>query len=781
MLKSMLHARISRPALLACLVFALSGILTLASYQYAVRQEHARIGRAFDERAKLEAQRVQLRLDGYVRTLLDLRGLFVADPNVTEEDFQRFLRGVEVTLRYPALLRLGYAARVTEGSRARIQRQLRRMGLTGYHASIGDYPILYGFPTKKDLLGQRLNEGDLRTEALDMARDSNEPRLSPQLALRFEDHHMPGHVIYVPLYGTELAPATVEQRRQALSGYLFAVFRIQDLIDSTIGPDLERRMGLALYDGPAIDSGKPIYDSDGVSRLSPQQAANMYSSILRMVAAGRPWTFHFVARPAFVRDNRSMLPAAVLVGGLLTSFLAAWLASAAARRLSVESKMRHLAFHDDLTGLPNRARLRLAIDEAVQRERATKEPCSLLIVELVRFPDINYTVGHLIGDEVLTQASARIRTVANRDAVVARISNVQFGVLLPGAGNSAAIECARRLVCALEQPIPAGDSKYELGARVGIACVPQHGTDTDELIRHADIARNLARTSGTDFAVYDERLDPCQPQRLALLGAFRQAIKEKQLQLYCQPKASLRTGRITSVEGLVRWQHPEYGLIMPNQFISLIEPTELIQLLTQRVLETAIRQCYQWRKQDIAVPMAVNLSTRNLLNPNLPEVIGSLLHGWGADPSWLELEITESSIIEDSPVPLRVINRLHAMGLKLCVDDFGTGYSSLSYLMKLPISVVKIDHSFTLNMLKDRDAAAIVKAIIELAHNMEMTVVAEGTATREIWDALARLDCDEAQGFYISPPFPAHEFDSWLEHSHWQLERRPALVPGNGQ
>jgi diguanylate cyclase (GGDEF)-like protein len=631
------------------------------------------------------------------------------------------------------------------------------------------------------MLGKRLNEGDLRSEALAQARDGNEPKLSPPLALRFEGQQQPGHIIYAPLYGAHPAPDTVGQRRQFLSGFLFAVFRIRDLIDTTIGPDLERRMGLALYDGPVLDPAKLVYDSGHVSRLSPQEAVKMFASIERVAVDGRVWSFMFVARPSFVRDNQSMLPAAVLVGGLLTSFFAAWLANAGARRLLVEGRIRHLAFHDDLTGLPNRATLRLAIEEAVERERTAKKPSALLIVELLRFRDINYTVGHLVGDEVLTEASARIRAVTDKDALVARISNVQFGVLLPDAGNAEAIECARRLVEALQEPLPARGSNYELGVRVGIVSVPVHGGDADELMRHADIARNIARTSGTDYVVYDERLDPYQPQRLALLGAFRHSVKEDQLQLYCQPKVDLRTGLISGVEGLVRWQHPEYGLIMPNQFISLLEPTELIQLLTQRMLETAIRQCYEWRRQDIVVPMAVNLSTRNLLNPNLPEMISNLLHAWGADPSWIDLEITESSIIEDSPVPLRVVNRLHAMGHKLCVDDFGTGYSSLSYLIKLPISVVKIDCSFTANMLADRDAAAIVKAIIELAHNMDMTVVAEGAATREIGEALKRLDCDEAQGFYISQPFPANTFHTWLERSQWALARPTVLEPGNGR
>jgi EAL domain-containing protein (putative c-di-GMP-specific phosphodiesterase class I) len=269
--------------------------------------------------------------------------------------------------------------------------------------------------------------------------------------------------------------------------------------------------------------------------------------------------------------------------------------------------------------------------------------------------------------------------------------------------------------------------------------------------------------------MYDAELDPYKPQRLALLGEFRQAIRDDQLALYCQPKADLRTGRITSVEALVRWQHPEYGLILPDQFISIIEPTELIQLLTHRMLECSLRQAHEWRKENLFLPLAVNLSTRNLLNPALPDLIGGLMEAWGADASWVGLELTESSIMNDPAKSLRVLNRLHSMGLELFVDDFGTGYSSLSYLMKLPVAVIKIDQSFIMNMMNDADATAIVKTIIELGHNMGMRVVAEGTESKEIWDALKRLNCDEAQGHYISPPLPAHAFRAWLERSQWQL------------
>lgn len=770
-------AHISTPIALSALVFIAFATLTLASYRYAGQREHERIAHAFHELATLKAQRVQLRVEGYARTLLDLRGLFVADPNVTEFEFHRFLHGVGVTRRYPAMQRIGYAELITAGNRARVEGRLRQLGLSELALGIGDIPIQYRFPQSREMLGQNLKMGPLRSHILELARDSSEPRMTPQLPLRFENDGKPGHAMYVALYGADLAPPTVAQRRNALSGYLFAVFRTEDVVGSTIGPDLAHRMGLALFDGSAPDSSKLIYDSGGVARLAAHDMARKFTSIQRIDVSGRPWTFMFVARPAFVRGNQSMQPLTVLAGGLLTSVLAAWLAYAAARRVQVESQIRHLAFHDELTGLPNRAKLRLGIEAEIRRQRDTQQPCALLMVELVRFREINYTMGHQIGDEVLMQAGARIRQEVDDAALVARINNVQFGVLLPDADSSAAIDCARRLVRALQEPLPARASKYEVGARVGIVLVPRHGADIDELLRHADIARNLARSAGTDYVIYDPQLDPYQPRRLALLGAFRQAVKDEQLQLYVQPKADLRTGCITSVEALVRWEHPEFGLVMPDQFISLIEPTELIHLLTQRMLECAMAQSRAWRREGMAVPLSVNLSTRNLLNPALPDLLNSLMQTWDADASWIELEITESSLFaSDSAMPLRVLDSLHAMGFKFSIDDFGTGYSSLSYLTKLPITVIKIDHSFTRNMLKDPDAAAIVRAIIELAHTMGMKVVAEGTATLEIWDALKRLDCDEAQGYYICQPLPAADFSSWLASSPWKLAP-PAALP----
>lgn len=764
-----LKSRILQRDLLAYLVLAIAVGGTIIVYQFAKHYEHHRILNAFQELATLKAQRIYLRVDGYERALADLRGLFVATETVTETEFKRYLDGVEVSHRYPELFRIGYAPLVTEANRAVLETQLESKGLAHFRAApdhVPYFPILYGYPTADEALGANLHADPLRSEALDAARDRNQPRISPWLTFRLASDPQRGLMLCLPLYAHGVSPSTIQQRRQALAGYVYAAFRTEDLINSTIGPDFERQMHFALVDGNTVDPGNLAYDSNHTLQMVENDPQEIYS-IQRLQVSGHPWTLLFVARPQFILAHQSKLPMAVLIGGLLASALAAWLANAATKRLLAERRIRYLAFHDELTGLPNRAALRNLLSAAITRGQQTDTTLALLIVELRHFREINYTLGHVVGDELLKQVSSRLRQAAATHTTVARISAIEFGVLLPNAAAVEAVAFAERLLKCLEEPLPAGEINYELGAQVGIAFFPDHGTDIDDLIRHADIARNQASKTARDYVVYSAARDPYKPRRLALLGDFRKAIKEYQLQLYVQPKANLRTGEITSGEALVRWQHPTYGLLLPEQFIPLIEPTELIQLLTERMLEAAFQQYHIWRESDLVLPLAVNLSTRNLLHPDLPDIILGLMRAWGAEPAWVDLEVTESGIMLDPALSLRVLNQLHVMGFRLFVDDFGTGYSSLSYLMQLPIDMLKIDKSFIMNMVRDADAAVIVKSTIEMAHSMGMKVVAEGTASEETWEALKRLHCDEAQGHYISPPLPAEDVIGWLKRSSW--------------
>ncbi len=438
-----------------------------------------------------------------------------------------------------------------------------------------------------------------------------------------------------------------------------------------------------------------------------------------------------------------------------------------------EERIRRLAFHDEVTGLPNRSLLRQELEARLGVAPAVCQPLALLLVSMSRLRDINFTLGHANGDILLKEVGMRIRQAVKPKDLVARTGTAQFAIMLPDATASDAAARIRNLVAVLEEPFSIADISYGLGAHIGIALAPGHGTDPDTILRKADVALYEARQSGQVYAFYEPALDPYNPQRLALMGEFRHAISAGQLELYCQPKANIRSGEIIGAEALVRWQHPKYGLIGPDRFIPLIEPTEMIHPLTDFMLQAAAKQFYAWQRQGFHIPLAVNLSARDLNEPDLASNLKYLLLTWGVEAAWLGLEITESSLMVDPAASIEELHRLSKMGFRLFVDDFGTGYSSLNYLTKLPINVIKIDHGFTMHMIDDKGAEVIVKSTIDLAHNLGMTVIAEGTANREIWDALAKLGCDEAQGEFIAHPLPAQEFISQLQAANFHFASRP--------
>ena len=452
----------------------------------------------------------------------------------------------------------------------------------------------------------------------------------------------------------------------------------------------------------------------------------------------------------------------------LVAALASQVGAVIQRKLA-EDRVRHLAYFDALTDLPNRARLRQRLSEALSEGRRTSQPVALLMLALERFREINYTLGKADGDRLLQQIGPRIR-LALRDAdLLAYFGGQHFAVLLPGVGAHAATDTALHIHQRLEEPFEVAGLTVEIGANIGIAVFPGHGEDEAVLTRHAEVALYKAQREGRGLFLYDAKQDFYNPRRLQLMGELRSAIGDRQMTLYCQPKLDLKTRRIVAMETLVRWQHPSYGLVSPDQFVPLVESTGLIGPLTQWILDAALIHCHAWEQEGMRVPAAVNLSARNLADPRLIDYIRSALATWGAQVDWLDLEITESAIMADPQATLETLERLDAMGFRLFIDDFGTGYSSLAYLQKLPIDAIKIDKSFVLPMIEDRDAALIVRSTIELGHNLGLKVIAEGVESREICDALDAMGCDEAQGFYVSRPIPADDFTTWLATAPWPI------------
>ncbi|MEA2392070.1 MAG: hypothetical protein QOK31_2179 [Solirubrobacteraceae bacterium] len=424
----------------------------------------------------------------------------------------------------------------------------------------------------------------------------------------------------------------------------------------------------------------------------------------------------------------------------------------------------HQALHDALTGLPNRVLFRDRIEQAIQLARRQRTTAVAMLMDLDHFKEINDTLGHHQGDRLLQEVAHRLQAAVRSSDTVARLGGDEFGILLPILRDGArAAEVAAKLLEVVRRPFEVDGLTLEIGASVGMAAFPANGNDVTTLIQRADIAMYAAKESDLGYAVYDPDHDRHSTRRLALAGELRTAIENGQLTLHFQPKADLRTGDLVGVEALVRWEHPELGLLGPDEFIPIAERTGSITPLTRYVLEAALSQARAWRDAGVPITVAVNLSARSFLDTQLAGEIPKLLESWDVAPSLLELEITESMIMTDPVRAKGIIDRLSSYGVSLAIDDFGTGYSSLAHLQRLPVNEIKIDKSFIVEMQRDKNAAAIVSSTIELAHSLQMRVVAEGVENAETWNELARLGCDIAQGFYISRPVSAAELQALLE------------------
>ena len=428
-----------------------------------------------------------------------------------------------------------------------------------------------------------------------------------------------------------------------------------------------------------------------------------------------------------------------------------------------QDQILKLAYWDRLTGLPNRLQFRDAVHLAIsRRDGLGPEQLAIVMLDLDRFKQVNDVLGYRFGDRLLKAVAERLAMHTLREGdMVARIGADEFAVLLPGADAALAKGVATRIAEAFEVPLLLDEQMVDLGAGIGMACWPQHAADADALLSRAEVAMYAAKRRTQGPLMYDAGIDSGSAQSLSLLSELRRAIEHDELRLYLQPKISLEDGRVRGAEALVRWQHPQRGLVPPMHFIPFAEQTGFIRQLTLWVFEEAARQWASLRAGGTELRLSVNLSTRDLLDPELPEKLDERLRRHRVPPEAFCLEITESAIMDDPARAEATLKRLNACGFKLAIDDFGTGYSSLAYLKRLPVDELKIDKSFVMGMERDLDDAKIVRSTIDLAHNLGLSVVAEGVENQAVWQQLQSLHCDEAQGFHMSKPLPLEEFRSW--------------------
>ena len=447
-----------------------------------------------------------------------------------------------------------------------------------------------------------------------------------------------------------------------------------------------------------------------------------------------------------------------------------------------QAENEYQALHDALTGLPNRVLFQQQLAEAIRESAERESSIAVMLMDLDHFKEVNDTLGHHFGDQLLKEIGPRLSTVLRDNDLMARLGGDEFGVLLPDIPDErVAIRIAERLLEELENPITVEGLALGVSGSIGIAIYPSQSEDAETLLRRADVAMYAAKEAGSGYETYGPDMDQHHPSRLRLMGQVRPAIENDEFLMYYQPKVRLADGTVAGAEALIRWQHPARGLVPPDEFIPLVEKTVLLRPLTLYVFNEVMRQWCEWAEDGVRLPVAVNLSPRSLLDGQLPEQVAELLSRWGMPPEFLTLELTESFLMAESGRLTGALDRLARVGISLSIDDFGTGYSSLSHLKRLPIHEIKVDRSFVMHMRQDPNDYMIVRATVDLGRNLGLRVVAEGVEDAETFEALAGFGCDEAQGYHISKPVPADELTTWLKARASNAEAERSASPAGEQ
>jgi diguanylate cyclase (GGDEF)-like protein len=425
-------------------------------------------------------------------------------------------------------------------------------------------------------------------------------------------------------------------------------------------------------------------------------------------------------------------------------------------------QIERLALYDVLTELANRRLFHDRLEQAFLSAQRSGNGFALMLLDLDRFKEINDTLGHQTGDAVLVHLADRLKEVARASDTVARLGGDEFALVLLGAKDAAsALFVAERIRRALEEPFVVEDLKLQLETSIGISIFPKHGTDAEQLLKRADVALYASKDSHVPV-VYATEHDQHSAEGLGLVAQIRNAIDNGELLVHFQPEVDLATGETRRVEALVRWDHPERGLLWPDSFIPLACQSALVRPITRLVLDTAIRQCREWQDAGLNVGVAINLAARDLSDSRLEEEVTEALRRWKVEPQMLELEIPESAVMSERERVHKMLARLSDRGVRIAVDDFGSGYASLSHLKQLPVDVLKIDQSFVQNLGVNEEDEAIVRSTIDLAHSLGIVVVAEGVESEDVLARLTALGCDLAQGYCLARPTTADEVTAWL-------------------
>jgi diguanylate cyclase (GGDEF)-like protein len=769
------RSRLYRPALVAAGI----GLLLSLAGASAVGQWEERVTKVeFEGVAETQAIIMQSGMNEYVSRLATLRTLFEsANEEITRSEFETF--SGRLFEQHPGILRVSWIPRINRKERAEYEAAAVGDGISGYRikslladggtatAPQGDeyLPIFFSTEPKTSVAyGLDYSTDPERRATLERARDND-----LVAALRAELYESNGGIwaqgvlVCVPVYAKGTSRGTIADRRRNLAGFVVGVFNLPRLLGSI-------RTTTAATPAVRID----VYPSDMGGSTGPENRfVPDFSSepgASQSAVADRPhWSgtlkigdasWHVRATPTAggrltTRHERALT---VLAAGIvITTFLAVYLglASRNSRQLALANRrVLELAQTDILTGLPNRAFFLEQLEEADSSERRGSGAFSILMLDLDRFKNVNDSLGHAAGDALLRQVALRLKSAIRSTDVLARLGGDEFAIIQAECDDQRAgsIDLATRIAKLIADPFLLQGNQVEVGTSIGIAMAPEHGSDQEQLLKKADLALYRSKSAGRNcFTLYDEAMSAELEARNTLESDLRDAIARCQFELHYQPFFDVQTGQRRGLEALVRWRHPTRGLIPPDRFIPLAEETGLIVPLGEWVLRRACDDATSW-PADITV--AVNLSPVQLKQVELFDVIQSALRGSGLPPERLEIELTESVLLERAVENHALMERLKSIGISLALDDFGTGYSSLSCLTAFPFDKIKIDRSFIGNLTKRHKSSAIISSIVTLARGLNLSVTAEGVETQEQFERLKTLGVNFAQGYLLGRPMP---------------------------
>ncbi|WP_439358280.1 bifunctional diguanylate cyclase/phosphodiesterase [Bradyrhizobium sp. DASA03007] len=764
-----------RPALVAVgvgVLFSLVGAAAVARWEDRVNKIE------FENAAETEVIVMQNGMNEYISRLVALRTLFEStNEEITRSEFETF--SARLFERHPGILRIAWLPRVNRKERADYEAAAITDGVSGYRikslqgkgfatAPQSDeyFPVFYSTqPKTSSVYGMDYSTVPERRAVLERARDNDRlAAIRTRLYEPKEGGQLPDVLVAIPVYAKGTSRETVADRRRNLAGFVVGIFDLPLLIQ-TIRVTTGASPAISVNVYPpftgqivSLEQTQPDYSSAAKAPQSMRDVARTLHWSGTLKIGDTDWQVRAMPSAGGSLETSYDRAAAVLiVGMLLTLSLSTYLmlASRNSRRLSVANRrVLELAQTDILTGLPNRAFFLARLDELNGRLKDDGPTFSILMLDLDRFKNVNDSLGHGAGDALLRQVAQRLKSAVRASDVLARLGGDEFAIIQERCQDQRACstELAGRIAKLVAEPFLLPGHRVEIGTSIGIAIAPDHGSDQEQLLKKADLALYRSKSAGRNcFTIYDEAMSAELEARNTLEGDLRDAIAQCQLEVHYQPFVDALSGARRGFEALVRWRHPTRGLIPPDQFISLAEETGLIVPLGEFVLRRACADAANW-PPDLMV--AVNLSPIQFKEAELFEMISAALADSGLPPQRLEIEITESVLLERGTENHAFMERLKHLGIELALDDFGTGYSSLSYLTAFPFDKIKIDKSFIRNLTHQPRSSAIISSIVTLARGLDMSVTAEGVETREEFERLKALGINFAQGYLFGRPQP---------------------------